>query len=72
MKALKGLIEAINRGIPLTLYRHSYEAIAQYAAKANLNATESEELVAALKKTSPRFSAEKFFQAVTEFARHER
>jgi hypothetical protein len=69
MKALKGLIEAINGGIPLTLYRNSYDAIAQHAAKVNfICAQDLHDLATALEKTSPRFSRDKFYQAVAEYA----
>lgn len=76
MKALKGLIAAIEGGLPLTLYRNSFEAIAEYVAQlqagssgAAPNKHDFARLVEALDKTSSRFSQEKFLASVGEYTR---
>ena len=76
MKAIKGLIAAIEGGISLTLYRNSFEAIAEYVAQLQTdssgmapNKSDLTRLVQALDRTSSRFSQEKFLASIGEYTR---
>lgn len=74
MKAIKGLIAAIEGGIQLTLYRNSFDAIAAEVADLQIGSSgkafygrKLDRLIAALAKTSERFSREKFLASVNEY-----
>ena len=78
MKAIRGLIAAIEGGLKLTLYRNSFESIAEYVAELQTGSTgaapnkkDFARLLNVLATTSERFDREKFLTRVSEhISRH--